>query len=212
MSSFIGWLLGSRECEDSEKNRREVRESYERHSEEHAIRQNLAAIFDLPFDMLCAEEARLEALVRRGNNNAKIRLWQVNYVRQYREVHEPQTYEFGSGRAVAQAPAPAAPQQAAPPVINITINGGGGGYSVSAVEGGGRADSGNARGGTNDSAPQTEAVVAALMRQLGPMLTQAIGNRQAAPSLPAPQRAIAAPSRQALAAPSRQAVALVRKP
>lgn len=212
MSSFIGWLLGSRECEDSEKNRREVRESYERHSEEHAIRQNLAAIFDLPFDMLCAEEARLEALVRRGNNNAKIRLWQVNYVRQYREVHEPQTYEFGSGRAVAQAPAPAAPQQAAPPVINITINGGGGGYSVSAVEGGGRVTQGAARveaiENASGSGPQTEAVVAALMRQLGPMLAQAIGNRQSAPL----QISATPQPRQALAAPSRQAVALVRKP
>jgi hypothetical protein len=203
MSSFLGWLLGPR---DHAKPVPDKSGEYDRHSEAAAIRRNLADLFDLPFDLLCAEEARLEALVRRGNLEGRVRLAQVRYVRQYREVHEPQAYQFGGGNAVAQAPA--APQQAAP-VINIHITGGGG-YSVSAVEGGGRVTQGagrvdaieNASGGDH----QTEAVAAALMRQLGPMLAQAIGNRQAAPlqiSATEPQRVIAAPQRRA--------VALVRK-
>jgi hypothetical protein len=200
MSSFIGWLLGPRE--DPEQRELDRKRQLEPRGSEHDyIRSHLSSLFDLPFDMLCAEEKRLEQLIRRGNNEGQIRLHQVRYVRQWREVHEPQSYHFGDcGYATPTA------QQAAPPVINITINGGGGGYSVSAVDGGRMVESGNVRGSASDSGHQTEAVVAALMRQLGPMLTQAIGNRQAAPlqiSAPEPRRTVASSPRQG--------VALVRK-
>jgi hypothetical protein len=193
MSSFMGWLLGPRE--DPEQRERDKGRQRELLGTEHDyIRRNLADLFDLPYDMLCAEEARLDYIVRRGNPEGRVRLAQVRYVRQYREAHEPEAYRFGA----SSAPVPAAVAPQAAPTINIIVN---------AVEGGGRVDSANARGGTNDSGQQTEAVVAALMRQLGPLLTQAIGNRQAAPL----QISVAEPQR-AIASPSRRAVALVRKP
>jgi len=175
MSSFMGWLLGPRE--DPEQRERDKGRQRELLGTEHDyIRRNLADLFDLPLDMLSAEEARLDYIVRRGNPEGRVRLAQVRYVRQYREAHEPEAYRFGA----SSAPVPAAAPQA-PTTINVIINGGHGGN-------------------------QTEDMAAAIMRQLAPLIAQATASGTQRThdvhlqiASPLSRQSIAAPSRQAVA-------------